>query len=60
VVLPATFGGARRAITRRAAASSLAPGLKTPGALVTAGGVSAIASLGARDPGIHQCHRENH
>jgi len=54
VVLPATFGGARPAITRRAAASSVALGLKSPSTLCV------LASLGARDPGIHQCHRENH
>jgi len=54
VALPATFGGARPVITRRAAASSVAPRQSSLGAPCV------LASLGARDAGIHQCHRENH
>jgi hypothetical protein len=55
MALLATAGGARPAITLRAAASSVAPG--TGFALVTP---CVLASLGARDPGIHHCHQEDH
>ncbi len=54
VALPATDGGAWRAITRRAAASSVAPGPTGPSAPCV------LASLGARTPGIHLCRREDH
>jgi hypothetical protein len=54
VALPATFGGAWPAITLRAAASSVAPGLSSPSAPCV------LAWLGARDPGIHQRHRKGH
>ncbi len=47
------FEGAR-AITRRAAASSVAPGPTGPSAPCV------LASLGARTPGIHLCRREDH
>jgi hypothetical protein len=60
VTHPAVVGGAWPAITRRAAASSVAPGLISPGAPVSAEGASAIASLGAREPGIHRNDREDH
>jgi hypothetical protein len=54
LALPATFGGAWPASTRRAAASSVAPGQTSPSTPCV------LASLGARDPGIHQCHRQGH
>jgi len=54
VTHPATFGGAWPAITLRQAASSVAPGLPSPGTPCV------LAWLGAPDPGIHQCHREDH
>jgi len=54
MVLPATVGGAWPAITLRAAASSVAPGPSGPNAPCV------LASLGALDPGIHHCHREDH
>ena len=50
----ATFGGARRAITLRHAASSVAPGLSSPSAPCV------LVWLGARTPGIHQCHEASH
>jgi len=50
----ATFGGARRAITLRHAASSVAP------ITTTIGAPCVLAWLGARTPGIHQCHEESH
>jgi hypothetical protein len=54
VTLPTTFGGAWPAITRRAAASSV-------GSRQTSlGPPCVLASLGARDPGIHQCDQEDH
>ena len=55
MVIPATVGGPWPAITLRAAASSVAPG--TGSALATP---CILASLGARDPGIHHCHQEDH
>src|SRR5439155_3340555 len=51
---PATSGGAWPAITRRHAASSVAPGLVSPNAPCV------LAWLGASDPGIHQCDWEAH
>ncbi len=54
MILPATLGGARPAITRRAAASSVAPVLSSTGAPCV------LASLGAREPGIHQRYQEDH
>ncbi|HEY8726987.1 MAG TPA: hypothetical protein VIL91_09855 [Gaiellaceae bacterium] len=60
MALPATLTGARPAITRRAPASSVATGQSSPGTLVSAAGASAIASLGARDLGIQQCHWQGH
>jgi hypothetical protein len=54
VTLPAALGGARPAITLRHAASSVGPGQTSPGTPCV------LAWLGARDPGIHQHHREDH
>jgi hypothetical protein len=54
VALPANIGGARRAITLRHAASSVAP------IVTTIGTPCVLAWLGARTPGIHRCHQENH
>ena len=54
MALPATYGGARRAITLRHAASAvvvMSRGMTTP---------CVLAWLGARTPGIHLCHQENH
>ena len=54
MALLANMGGARRAITLRHAASSVAPmlsGMGTP---------RVLAWLGARTPGIHPCHRKDH
>src|SRR5919204_3670707 len=48
------IGGAPPAITRRAAASSVGLGLSSPSPPCV------LASLGARDRGIHQCHRKDH
>ncbi len=50
----ATQSGARRAITLRHAASSVASGLTSPNATCV------LAWLGASAPGIHPCHEENH
>ena len=60
MALPARLGGAGPAITLREGASSVAPGLASPSALVSAEGASAIPSLGAGDPGIHQPGRQDH
>ena len=38
----------------RITASSVAPGLASPSAPCV------LAWLGAREPGIHQCHQESH
>jgi len=54
VALPASIDGARRAITRRHAAHSVAP------VVTTVGPPCVIAWLGARAPGIHRCHQEDH
>jgi len=54
VALLATYGGASRVITRRDAASSVAPGPTGPNAPCV------LASLGANTRGIHPCHQENH
>ena len=50
----ATAGGTWRAITLRAAASSVAPGLASSSTPCV------LASLGARTPGLHLCDQENH
>jgi hypothetical protein len=52
VGLPAIIGGARPAQTRRAAASSVAPGLTSPSTPCV------LASLGLDDSGIHHDHEE--
>jgi len=54
VTLLAALGGARPAITLRHAASSVALGQTSPSAPCV------LAWLGARDPGIHQHHQEDH
>jgi len=54
VGLHAIIGGARPAHTRRAAASSVAPGPTGPSAPCV------LASLGVDDPGIHHDHEETH
>ena len=54
MVLPVTVGGAWPTITRRAAASSVAPGLTSPSTPCV------LAWLGASDPCIHGRHRVGH
>jgi len=54
VARQATLGGAVATITRRAAASSVAPIVPTIGAPCV------LASPGARDACIHQRHQEGH
>ena len=54
VGLHAIIGGAQPAHTRRAAASSVAPGLTSPSAPCV------LASLGVDDLGIRRDHEETH